>query len=126
QLELASRQLAEETEESAVERREEVESEIVETKRKLASLREQWEAEKLGVGDVQKLRKDLERVQLEYAQLEAQIKEKQSAGIPPSEEDYQKLLKLYNQRQTLEKQIDASDETADQKPADRRRLRCEV
>ena len=55
---------------------------------------------------------------LEYAQLEAQIKEKQSAGIPPSEEDYQKLLKLYNQRQTLEKQIDASDETAEQKPAE--------
>ena len=42
QLELASRQLAEETEESAVERREEIEADIVETKRKLASLREQW------------------------------------------------------------------------------------
>ncbi|HZN35758.1 MAG TPA: AAA family ATPase, partial [Pirellulaceae bacterium] len=126
QLELASRQLAEETEESAVERREEIEAEIVATKRKLASLREQWEAEKLGVGDVQKLRKDLDRATLEYGQLEAQIKEKQSAGIPPSEEDYQKLLKLYNQRQTLEKQIEASDETAEQKPADRRLLRREV
>src|SRR5437016_2255263 len=88
QLELASRQLAEETEESAVQRREEIEAEIVEMKRKLASLREQWEAEKLGVGDVQKLRKDLDRVNLEYAKLESQIKERQSAGIPPSEEDY--------------------------------------
>ena len=126
QLELASRQLAEETEESAVERREEIDAEIAEVKRKLASLREQWEAEKLGMGDVQKLRKDLDRVNLEFAQLEAQIKEKQSAGIPPSEEDYQKLLKLYNQRQTLEKQIDAADERQEQKPADRRLLRQEV
>src|SRR5439155_25241039 len=106
QLELASRQLAEETEESAVERHQEIEAEIAESKRKLASLREQWEAEKLGVGDVQKLRKDLDRVNLEYSQLEAQIKERQSAGIPPSEDDYQTLLKLYNQRQALQKRID--------------------
>ena len=26
------------------------------------------------------------------------------AGIPPSEQDYQQLLKLYNQKQTLERQ----------------------
>ncbi len=126
QLELASRQLAEETEESGALRRSEIESEMEETKRKLASLREQWEAEKLGVGDVQKLRKDLDRVTLEYAQLESQIKEKQSAGIPPSEDDYQKLLKLYNQRLALEKQIDASDETAERQPEGRRLLRREV
>ncbi|MDX1944151.1 MAG: ATP-dependent chaperone ClpB [Pirellulaceae bacterium] len=126
QLELASRQLAEETEESAVERRAEIEAEIAEQKRKLASLKEQWEAEKLGVGDVQKLRKDLDRIQLEYSQLDAAIKEKQSAGIPPSEDDYQKLLKLYNQRQTLEKQIAASDDEVEEKPSDRRLLRQEV
>jgi ATP-dependent Clp protease ATP-binding subunit ClpB len=126
QLELAARQLAEESEESAIEQRERIEAEIVETKRKLASLREQWEAEKLGVGDVQKLRKDLDRVNLEYAQLEAQIKERQSAGIPPSEEDYQQLLKLYNQRQTLQKQIDTADQRAEDKPAERRLLSQEV
>jgi ATP-dependent Clp protease ATP-binding subunit ClpB len=126
QLELAARQLAEETEESAVEKRAEIEAEIAETKRKLASLREQWEAEKLGVGDVQKLRKELDRVELEFTQLEAQIKEKQSAGIPPSEDDYQRLLKLYNQRQALQKQLDAADEREAQKPSDRRLLRQEV
>lgn len=126
QLELASRQLADETEESAVERHAEIEAEITETKRKLASLREQWEAEKLGVGDVQKLRKDLDRVTLEYTQLEAQIKERQSAGIPPTEDDYQKLLKLYNQRQTLEKQIAAADEREEEKPSEKRLLAQEV
>jgi ATP-dependent Clp protease ATP-binding subunit ClpB len=126
QLELASRQLAEETEESAIQRREQIETEITESKRKLASLREQWEAEKLGVGDVQQLRRDRDRIHLEYAQLEAQIKERQSAGIPPSEEDYQKLLKIYNQRQQLEKRIAAAEEVDEEKPADRRLLRQEV
>jgi ATP-dependent Clp protease ATP-binding subunit ClpB len=110
QLELASRQLAEETDESAVEQRAELEAEMNDQKRKLASLREQWETEKLDVGDVQKVRKDLERVQLEFTQLETAIKEKQSAGLPPSEQDYQRLLQLYNQRQALQKQIDKQDE----------------
>ncbi|MEX2172934.1 MAG: ATP-dependent chaperone ClpB [Pirellulaceae bacterium] len=126
QLELASRQLAEETEPEAIERRAELEAEIADKKRKLASLREQWEAEKLGVGDVQKLRKDLDRVQLEFDQLESQIKEKQSAGIPPSEEDYQKLLGFYNQRQTLEQRIASSDEQVERKPEGRQLLRQEV
>jgi len=126
QLELASRQLAEETEQSAAERRAELEAEIAEQKRKLASLKEQWEAEKLGVGDVAKLRKDLDRVELEFKQLDTSIKEKQSAGIPPSEEDYQQLLKLYNQKQMLEKQIEKSDEQADAKPVEKRLLRKEV
>ncbi len=128
QLELASRQLAEETEESAAEHREEIEAEMADLKRKLASLREQWEAEKLGVGDVQKLRKDLDKVNLEYSQLEAQIKERQSAGIPPSEDDYQNLLKLYNQRQQLEKRIAAADEREEEKSSgnEKRLLRQEV
>jgi ATP-dependent Clp protease ATP-binding subunit ClpB len=135
QLELASRQLAEETDEHAVERRHELDAEIAEQKRKLASLKEQWEAEKLGVGDVAKLRKDLDRVELEFKQLDTSIKEKQSAGIPPSEQDYQQLLKLYNQKQTLEKQLAASDEqaeeaaedgSAEKKPAGKRLLRREV
>jgi ATP-dependent Clp protease ATP-binding subunit ClpB len=134
QLELASRQLAEETEPSAVERRTQLEADITEQKHKLASLKEQWEAEKLGVGDVAKLRKEMDRVLLEYKQLENTIKEKQSAGIPPSEEDYQKLLKLYNERQLLEKQIDKADEAAEEestsptekKASGKRLLRREV
>ncbi|MCI0360971.1 MAG: ATP-dependent chaperone ClpB [Planctomycetaceae bacterium] len=126
QLELAARQLADETEASAAERKAELEAEIAEQKRKLASLKEQWEAEKLGVGDVAKLRKDLDRVELEFKQLDTSIKEKQSAGIPPTEQDYQQLLKLYNQRQTLEQQIERADEQADAKPVEKRLLRKEV
>ncbi len=127
QLELASRQLSEETEESARDRLVEVNAEIEDQKRNLASLREQWETEKLGVGDVQKVRKDLDRVQLEYSKLESAIKEKQSAGIPPSEQDYQQLFQLHNQREQLQKQIATSDEKV-AKPAqsEHRLLRQEV
>src|SRR5687767_5487006 len=60
QLELAARQLAEETEETAQDRLAEIEAEMENLKRKLAGLREQWEAEKLGMGDVQKVRQDAE------------------------------------------------------------------
>ena len=133
QLELALRQLAEESEESALEQKAEVEAELTENKRKLASLREQWEAEKLSVSDVQSVRKDLERVQLEYSQLESTINQKQSAGEVPSESDFQKLMQLHKQRDTLRKQVEASDEKeevpADKqtaKKSERRLLRREV
>ena len=80
QLELAARQLAEETEDSAQEKLAEIEAEIAAQKRQLAGLREQWEAEKLGLGDVQKMRQDYEQADLEFSRLEASIKEQQSSG----------------------------------------------
>jgi ATP-dependent Clp protease ATP-binding subunit ClpB len=129
QLELAARQLAEETEESAQDRLEEINGEINEEKRKLASLREQWEAEKLGVGDVQKVRKDLDQANLEFSQLETAIKEKQSAGIPPSEQDYQKLYELDLRKRQLQQQIEKSDqqdEKSQKQPTGPRLLRKEV
>ncbi|WP_254510514.1 ATP-dependent chaperone ClpB [Anatilimnocola floriformis] len=133
QLELALRQLAEESEESALEQKAEVEAELTEVKRKLASLREQWEAEKLSVSDVQSVRKDLEKAQLEYSQLESAINQKQSAGVVPSESDFQKLMQLHKQRDTLRKQVEASDEKEDAagdkqaaKKSERRLLRREV
>ncbi|WP_425615775.1 ATP-dependent chaperone ClpB [Anatilimnocola sp. NA78] len=136
QLEMALRQLGEESEDAAIEQREEVEAELTEVKRKLASLREQWEAEKLSVSDVQSVRKELEKVQLEYSQLETTIKEKQSAGIVPSESDFQKLMQLHKQREVLRKQVEAQDERVEtqaaeadksgNKKSDRRLLRREV
>jgi len=137
QLEMALRQLAEESEDAAIEQREEVETELTEVKRKLASLREQWEAEKLSVSDVQSVRKELEKVQLEYSQLETAIKEKQSTGVVPSESDFQKLMQLHKQREVLRKQVEAQDEREEAQPAeavdkaggkksDRRLLRREV
>ncbi len=115
QLELADRQLAEETEEHAVERRQEIQEEIQNLRKQLASLREQWEAEKLGLGDVSQTRKRLDAVEHEISQINAQIKENQSAGMPVSEELYQKLFNLDKERKTLEKKVEAS--TSDQKAA---------
>ena len=79
QLELAGRQLAEETEEHAKDRLAEIEKESTELRRKLASLREQWEAEKSGVGSVQELRQQLDQVEHEFERAGLQIKDRQSS-----------------------------------------------
>lgn len=129
QLELAHRQLAEETDASTEEQTAEVEAEMADVKRRLASLREQWEAEKLGVGDIKGVRTELEKAGLEYQQLETTIKDKQSRGELPSEDDYNKLLQLLKKKEALQKQLESQDEEDDKpapKKAERRLLRKEV
>ena len=130
QLELSARQLAEETEEHAREQRADIETEMQELKRKLAGLREQWEAEKLGVGDVQKVRADRDAADLAFQKLTNEIKELQSTGRPIDERLYQQLYELDVKRKKLTAQIDAA--TTDnvdkdgRKPAGRKLLRQEV
>ena len=128
QLELADRQLADETEEHAQQRREEVQEEMTELRKKLADLRKQWELEKSGLGNVQDIRKNLMDAQLQYNQLAASIKEKQSAGSIVSEADYQKLYELDLQQKKLAGQLDTLESDADKKPTygTRRLLRKEV
>jgi ATP-dependent Clp protease ATP-binding subunit ClpB len=125
QLELAARQLMEETDVSARQRLQEIEQEIQSTKRELASLREQWEAEKAGLGDIKKVREELAQVQLEFARLDAAIKEKQSAGILVSENDYQRLYELDVKRRRLQQRIEQEEKTEDKK-VEKRLLRQEV
>jgi len=126
QLELAARQLADETEETAQDKLAEIEAEIDRLKHKEASLREQWEAEKLGLGDIQKVRQEAESVDLEFAHLDAAIKEKQSSGSPVSEEDYQRLYELDVKRRQLGQRIEAEENGAVKQPSERRLLRQEV
>jgi ATP-dependent Clp protease ATP-binding subunit ClpB len=128
QLELADRQLADETEEHAQQRRKEVQEEITELRKKLADLRKQWELEKSGLGNVQDIRKNLIDAQLQYNQLAASIKEKQSAGSIVSEADYQKLYELDLQQKNLAGQLDTLESDAGKKPTNgtRRLLRKEV
>jgi ATP-dependent Clp protease ATP-binding subunit ClpB len=128
QLELADRQLADETEEHAQQRREEIQEEMAELRKKLADLRKQWELEKSGLGNVQDIRKNLIDAQLQYNQLAASIKEKQSAGSIVSEADYQKLYELDLQQKNLAGQLDTLESDADKKPTygTRRLLRKEV
>ena len=91
-----------------------------ELRRRLADLRKQWELEKSGLGDVHQIRSKLDEAQLQFNQLGAAIKEKQSAGMPVNEADYQKLYELDMQRKRLSEQLDATDKT--QAPVSGRRL----
>ena len=138
QLELAARQLAEETEEHAKERLVEIEKESTELRRKLASLREQWEAEKSGVGNTQELRQQLDGVQLAFDQAGVQIKDRQASGQPVSEDLYQKLYELDVKRKALQQRLEqegsereakeeaAKEGTAKGAPPTKRLLRREV
>ncbi len=132
QLEIAARQLAEETEEHAKQRLAEVNEDMADIKRQLADLREQWESEKLGVGDVQQVREKLLEVTHKGEQLAATIKDKQSAGELVGEDLYQSLYELDVQRKQLTKQLEeieshqASGESASAGGARKRLLRQEV
>ena len=129
QLELAARQLAEETEDHAQERLAEIQQEIGQLKQQLAGLREQWESEKLGMGDIQKVRQELAVVEREFGQLDSSIKQRQAAGAPVAEDDYQRLYEWDSKLRTLQSRIDAETE-ADQPRTtttnSRRLLRQEV
>jgi ATP-dependent Clp protease ATP-binding subunit ClpB len=126
QLELADRQLAEETEEHAKQRRTEVQEEMAELRKKLADLRQQWEFEKSGLGDVQEIRRRLMDAEHQSAQLAAGIKEKQSGGVIVPEADYQKLYELDMQQKKLAAQLAESEEVEKPTNGARRLLRKEV
>ncbi|MFV0446333.1 MAG: ATP-dependent chaperone ClpB [Planctomycetaceae bacterium] len=113
-LEIAARQLDAEDEADAAKERAEIQRETDELKQKLASLKEQWEAEKLGLGDVKHVREELEKVDLEYGQLEAAIRTRQSSGQMVDEKDYQKLFQLDSRRKQLRKTVDDQEKAAEQ------------
>ena len=113
-LELAARQLEEEKEEHAEKERQELREEMEEVKKEIAELTEQWEAEKLSLGDVKGTREQLEELELEYAQLEATVREKQASGQVVDEQDYQKLFELDNKMKTLREQLEAEESQSDQ------------
>lgn len=130
-LELAARQLAEEDEEHAAKERAEIQQETEALKQKLASLKEQWESEKLGLGDVKGVREKLEQIELEFSQAEAAMREKQASGRLIDEADYQHLFKLDQERNRLRKQVQAQEEEAEKQDKDAaeqrpRLLRTEV
>ena len=125
QLELADRQLADETEEHAKQRRVEIQAEMTELRRKLADLRRQWEMEKSGLGGVHQIRSKLDEVQLQFDQLSAAIREKQSAGMLVDESDYQKLYNTDLERKRLSEQLGAA-ESNQTGGSTRRLLRQEV
>jgi ATP-dependent Clp protease ATP-binding subunit ClpB len=113
-LEIAARQLEEEQEKGAEKERGEIQKEMDQLKQTLASLKEQWESEKLGLGDVKGVREQLEKVELQYSQMEATIREKQATGRLVDEADYQNLFKLDQERNRLRQQVEAQAEESEQ------------
>ena len=117
QLELAARQLAEETEEHAKERLKDIEQESTTLRKTLADLRRQWEAEKLGVGSAQELRKQLDEVQHAFDLAGVAVKERQAAGQPVGEEIYQRLYELDVQRKALLQRLEQEGTERDTREA---------
>ncbi len=126
QLELADRQLADETEEHAKQRRVEVQEEMADLRKKLADLRQQWELEKSGLGDVQQIRQRLMDAELQANQFAAAIKEKQSRAMPVPEADYQKLYELDQQQKQLTASLERLESQDKPSEGARRLLRKEV
>jgi len=126
QLELAARQLADETDADVVKRLAVVNEEMEQKRLELADLREQWEQEKLGMTDVQKLRQQLSEAVRQFEKLDNEIKSRQSSGQSPSEEDFHTLYQLDNQRKKCEMQIEAAENSATTEVrADRKKLLSE-
>ncbi len=127
QLELAHRQLVDEEESSAIEKREEIEDEMESLKQELASLREQWEAEKMGLDDVQGIRKEAEQLQHRFATLDAEAKQLQLRGQSP-EATYSEMLQVQSRQRELEarlvelEQRDGEKTPAETDKGDKRRL----
>lgn len=126
QLELAQRQLKEETDEGTEEALEEIEQEMETVQRQVASLREQWEAEKMGLSDVKSVRKLLDTAEADFRKLEVSIKEKQSSGLAVNEADYQKLFELDQTRRKLREQLEQEDVREEKGEEHPRLLRTEV
>ena len=122
QLQLAERMLGHEDEEHARERLAEVQDEIREVEKQLQDLRRQWEMEKSGLGDVQKVRERLEAVKVEYNRAWDEIRHMQQRGERPEENRFQALAALDAERKALEKRIAEAEALGDGQPKEARRL----
>ena len=122
QLQLAQRMLQKEEEEHALERLAEVEESIAQVEKQLQDLRRQWEMEKSGLGDVQKLRERLAQVQMELKRGMDNLHAMQQRGERPDERQYQELAKLDSERTDLEKRIAHAEAQGEKEPKESRRL----
>jgi len=122
QLQLAERMLKNEEEEHALERLAEVEAEIEKVEKELQDLRRQWEMEKSGLGDVQKVRERLAAVQAEYDRTWTEIRQMQQRGERPDEAQFQELAKLDAERRDLERRIAQVEADGDRPPKEGHRL----
>jgi ATP-dependent Clp protease ATP-binding subunit ClpB len=122
QLQLAERVLGHEEEAHARERLAEVQDEIRQVEKELQDLRRQWETEKSGLGDLQKVRERLESVKVEYSRTWDEIRHMQQRGERPEERQFQALATLETERKALEKRIAEAEAQGDGQPKEASRL----
>src|SRR5207245_4242864 len=113
---LAERMLKQEEEQHALDRLMEIEGEIATVEKQLQDLRRQWEVEKSGLGDIQKVRERLEAVKNDYNRAWDEIRHMQQRGERPEEKRFQALAALDAERKALEQRI-AEAETLGDAPA---------
>ena len=122
QLQLAERMLRQEDELHARERHAEVVEEISRLEKQRQDLRRQWEMEKSGLGDVQKVRERLEEARADYARAWDEIRLMQQHGDRPEEKRFQALAALDAERKSLEKRIAEFEARGDDEPKEAHRL----
>jgi ATP-dependent Clp protease ATP-binding subunit ClpB len=122
QLQLAERMLRSEEESHAQERLFEVQEEIATVQKELQDLRRQWEIEKSGLGDIQKVRERLEAVKVEYHRAWDEIRHMQQRNELPAEKQFQALAALDLERKDLEKRIAQAEAQGDNQPKEGTRL----
>ena len=122
QLQLAERMLGTEDEVHARERLAEVQDQIRQVEKELQDLRRQWEIEKSGLGDIQKVRERLESVKVEYNRTWDEIRHMQQRGERPEERQFQSLATLDSERKALEKRIAEAEAQGDAQPKEANRL----
>jgi ATP-dependent Clp protease ATP-binding subunit ClpB len=114
QLELAARQLSQETDLDTLVELESIQTEMDSTKRKLADLKEQWNAERLGDGDARITRERLAEIEHQFEMLDSKIKQTNAEGRAVSEAEYQELFKLDLKKKDLSKSLQRSERNAEQ------------
>ena len=122
QLQLAERTLAAEDEAHAHERLLKVKAEIKEKEKKLQDLRRQWEIEKSGLGDIQKVRERLEAVKAEYNRMSDEIRHMQQRGERPPDKLFEAWVRVDAERKALEKRIAEAEAEGEGQPKEAARL----
>ena len=92
------------------------------SRKQLQDLRRQWEIEKSGLGDIQKVRERLEAVKVEYSRAWDEIRHMQQRGERPDEKQFQALAALDAERKALEKRIAEAEAQGDGQPKEASRL----
>ena len=126
QLQTVEKQLASETEESAVKRKEEVRKEIEEINRTLPDLKKQWELEKSGLGDVKQMREKHFTVLEEMKKISDRVLQMQRENIRPPQEELDKFVELQKEEKELEEKLDFFESEGSQDGERKQLLKREV